>query len=290
MDPAGQDRPRLDNSGHQLCNESINGTGFGDNIANNEHYGLTNFMALWNLSTNLSYEEDPKYANEFYNSMQSIWIDTTHLFYGGQGHSGFGGYGPDCRFAFPGKSDSLNWGPGCQVPNGPVDWTEYNSAIPPSDIRGIGGMGPFTFHPGDVQEVDLALIFARDYTGEDTVEPSVVKLDQMIDIVRNSYSTGVLPNGGSFFGIDNHSAISDNVLKIYPNPAKETVNLLFNRTVNDQVDIRILNTSGIVVNSLSLHPSGRIVSINVKGLPAGIYFINVMTKEFTTSGKLIILK
>jgi hypothetical protein len=289
MDPAGQDRPRFDNSGHQLCNESINGTGFGDSIANNEHYGLTNFMALWNYFLNSSYELDPKYANEYYNSMQSIWVDTTHLFYGGQGHSGFGGYGPDCRFAFPGKSDSLNWGPGCQLPNGPVDWTEYNSAIPPSDIRGIGGMGPFTFHPGDVQEVDLALVFARDYAGDDTVEPSVAKLDQMIDIVRNSYNTGVLPNGGSFFGINNHSPVFDISLKIYPNPAKETVNLLFNKTVNDPVDISIQNTNGIVVNSLSLLPSGRIVSIDVKGLPAGMYIVNVITKEFTTSGKLIIL-
>ena len=112
----------------------------------------------------------------------------------------------------------------------------------------------------------------------------------MIDIVRNSYNTGVLPNGGSFFGIENQSPISDNTLKIYPNPARETVNLLFNRTVNDLVDIRIQNTNGIVVNSLSLLPSGRIVSIDVKGLPAGMYIINVITKEFTATGKVIILK
>jgi hypothetical protein len=100
----------------------------------------------------------------------------------------------------------------------------------------------------------------------------------------------MLPNGGSFFGIENQSSISDNTLKIYPNPARETVNLLFTRTVNDPVDIRIQNTSGIVVNSLSLFPSGRIISINIKGLPAGIYFVTVTTNDFTTSGKLIILK
>jgi hypothetical protein len=286
MDPAGYDRLRFNNQGYQLCNESINGTGFGDSIANNERYGLTNFLAY----SNAFQSSPPRIATEYYHALQSIWTDSTHLFYGGTGKASTGGYGPDCRFMFPGKSDSLNWGPGCQFPNGPVDWTEGTSGFAPNDIRSSGGMGPFTFHPGDVQQVDVALVWARDYTGEDTINPSVTKLGQMIDIVRNSYNSGMLPNGGSFFGIENQSSISDNTLKIYPNPARETVNLLFTRTVNDPVDIRIQNTSGIVVNSLSLFPSGRIISINIKGLPAGIYFVTVTTNDFTTSGKLIILK
>ncbi len=108
MDPAGHDRPRLDNEGHQLCNESINGTGFGDSIANNERYGLTNFLAPWNTQLTQYYYSGPTIATEYYNSMQSIRRDTTHLFYGGRGHAGYGGYGLDCRFMLPGESDSLN--------------------------------------------------------------------------------------------------------------------------------------------------------------------------------------
>jgi hypothetical protein len=290
MDPTGNDRPRLDNEGHQLCNESINGTGFGDSIANNERYGLTNFLSLTNGGLQLNYNNDPSNAYQYYHSMQSAWLDSTRLLYGGQGHAGYGGYGPDCRFIFPGESDSLNWGSGCQLPNGPVNWTEYTAGITPFDIRGIGGMGPFTFHPGDVQELDLALVFARDYTSQDTVEQSVAKLRQMIDIVRNSYNTGKLPDGNSFFGIDNHSTVSSTTIKIYPNPANETINLLFDRSVNDLVNVQIINTSGVEVFSSSLVPLGRKVQLDVSGLAGGIYIINIQTKDFTANGKAIIIR
>jgi hypothetical protein len=184
----------------------------------------------------------------------------------------------------------LNWGSGCQLPNGPVNWTEYTAGITPFDIRGIGGMGPFTFHPGDVQELDLALVFARDYTSQDTVEQSVAKLRQMIDIVRNSYNTGKLPDGNSFFGIDNHSTVSSTTIKIYPNPANETINLLFDRSVNDLMNVQIINTSGVEVFSSSLVPSGRKVQLDVNGLAGGIYIINIQTKDFTANGKAIIIR
>jgi hypothetical protein len=289
MDPGGHDRPRFDHQGHQICNESINGTGFGDGIANNERYGLTNFLGLWNY-TDQSYDIDPTAALQYYLCMQSNWRDTTHLLYGGQGHEGHGGYGPECRFMFPGESDSLNWGPGCQLPNGPVNWTEYTANIPPYDIRGIGGMGPFTFHPGDVQELDLALVFARDYTSQDTVEQSVAKLRQMIDTIRKSYITGKLPNGTSFFGIENQPTASSASLKIYPNPANETINLLFDRSVNDLVKVQIINISGVEVFSLSLVPSGRKVQLDASGLAGGIYIINIQAKDFTTNGKAIIVR
>jgi hypothetical protein len=155
---------------------------------------------------------------------------------------------------------------------------------------GIGGMGSFTFHPGDVQQVDVALVWARDYTGLDTLGPSMSKLDQMIDIVRNSYNTGLLPNGGSFFGIENQSPISDNTLKIYPNPANETVNLLFNRQIHDLVNIQILNTNGLEAFSTSMATSGNTIRLDVSKLAAGMYIVKVWTINFSATGKLIKIK
>jgi len=151
-------------------------------------------------------------------------------------------------------------------------------------------MGPFTFKPGDIQEVDIAFVFARDYTGQDTLEPSVAKLRQMIDIVRNSYNTGTLPNGNSFFGINDQIKNSSTTLKIYPNPASNKVNILFNRPVNEMVRIWIININGCEVYSSSIRPSGKIVQLDVRGLAAGSYIINVQAKDFTANGKAIILK
>jgi len=286
MDPTGHDRPRVDNEGHQLCNESINGTGFGDGIANNERYGLTNFLALLNTGNQSSFNADPSTAPEYYRSMQSIWIDSTQLFYGGQGHSGDGGYGPDCRFMFPGESDSLNWGPGCQLPNGPVNWTEATANIAPYDIRGMGAMGPFTFHPGDVQELDLALVFARDYTGQDTLEPSVAKLQQMIDTIRKSYNNGFLPNGNSFFGIDNQPTASSTALKIYPNPAKDKCEV---RSAKSNIRrVEIFNMTGEKVYGADFS-SGTGNSVEVRfELPAGVYFVKAESEKAVEVGKLIV--
>jgi hypothetical protein len=284
MDPAGYDRPRLDNYGIQLCNESINGTGFGDSIANNERYGITNFLAFWNTENAQYYYSGPKSALEYYHSMQSIWPDSTHLLYGGRGHMDDGGFGPNCRFMFPGTSDSLNWGPGCQIPDGPVNWTEKTGGILPGDIRGIGGMGPFTFHPGDVQQLDVALVFARDYTGQDTIlGPSVSKLDQIIDIVRNSYSTGKLPNGDPFFGIQNQPPISTNTLKIYPNPANKEVTIELSPT-SSQNHLSLLNINGQEVMKCTIRTKTQ---IDISNLPGGVYFVRVTNDKTVLTGKLI---
>jgi len=284
MDPAGHDRPRLDHEGHQLCNESINGTGFGDSVPNNERYGLTNNLAFWNGDLLTTFNSGPKNATEYYQSMQSIWNDTTHLLYGGQGHTGLGGYGPDCRFMFPGESDSLNWGPGCQAPNGTVNWTEYTAGIAPGDIRGLGGMGPFTFQPGDVQQLDVALIFARDYSGQDTISPSVAKLDQMIDIVRNSFSTGLLPNGTSFFGIDNQPAISSDALKIYPNPAKKEITIE-TALIPMQGMLYIVNLNSEVVLTRQITQSRT--QIDIGNLASGVYFVRIVSNKTVEIGKFI---
>jgi hypothetical protein len=286
MDLVGQDRPKFDNAGHQLCNESINGTGFGDTIANNERYGLTNFMPFYNGDGNGPplYMSDPSTANDYYHLMHSVWIDSTHLTYGGQGHSGFGSYGPDCRFMFPGKTDSLNWGAGCQAPNGSVNWTMKTASIAPNDIFGIGGMGPFTFHPGDVQQVDVALVFARDYTGQDTTQgPSVTKLDRMIDIVRNSYNTGKLPNGDPFFGIQNQAPLSSNTLKIYPNPTTNEVTIELSPT-SSQGTLSLLNINGQEVMKCTVRIKTQ---IDISNLPGGVYFVRVTNDKTVLTGKLI---
>jgi hypothetical protein len=276
MDPVGHDRPRFDNEGHQLCNESINGTGFGDSIANNERYGLTNFLVPWNFAYSQYHYSDPLIASEYYHTMQSIWCDSTHLFYGGQGHAGYGGYGPDCRFILPGESDSLNWGPGCQLPDGPVNWTEYTAGIAPYDIRGIGGMGPFTFHPGDVQELDLALVFARDYISQDTVEQSVAKLRQMIDTIRKSYNTGLLPNGNSFFGIDNQPSASFTALKIYPNPANKEITIETSSTpAASQLSIMNLNGQQLITRQIT-QPKTQ---LDISSLPSGVYFVRLTNNK-----------
>jgi Secretion system C-terminal sorting domain len=112
----------------------------------------------------------------------------------------------------------------------------------------------------------------------------------MIDIVRNSYNTGTLPNGNSFFGINEKTNNSSIALTIYPNPASDQLNILFDRPVNEVLRIQIINTSGTEVYSSRIIPSGKKIQLDVSSFPSGIYIINVQAKDFTVNGKAIIIK
>jgi len=226
MDPDGIDNPKTDDHGVQLCNESINGTGFGDSIVDNERYGMRKFMYFNNSISGVPfYMQDPLYAADYYNTLQGIWKDGTRMIYGGNGHPDTGGYGPECDFIFPGESDTLNWGCGCQPPNGPVNWTETTAGNNPSDRRGMASAGPFTFHPGDVQDLELAFSFARDYNG--TPLSSLDLLKTRVDSIRKAYMMNVLPNGQSFNGINDGKGKPSSQIGLYPNPATKWLQLIF---------------------------------------------------------------
>jgi len=287
LGPTGTDRPKSDNTGHQICNESINGTGFGDGIPDNERLGMTSFIYFNNGTT--SYMSDPSYAPEYYNYMNSIWRDATHFIYGGNGHTGTGAYGPDCKFMFPGESDTLNWGVGCQPPNGQVNWTETTAQNNPGDIRGVGVTGPFTFHPGDVQELDVAYVFARDYTSPDTLA-SVAKLRQMIDIVRNSFKTNTLPGGGSFLGVPENRITSSSSVNVYPNPAHDKVSIEFGSSLSESLILRIFNSSGTEIKAIELKPGTRSYSTDLSSLPRGLYLIHLSGNNIQVTKKICLIK
>ena len=222
--------------------------------------------------------------------MKSIWNDSSSMVYGGNGHISGGGYGPACRFMDPGDSDTLNWGTGCQLPNGAGDWTERTAKIVPGDRRSVGSMGPFTFRPGDIQQLDYAFIFARDYTGQDSLYPSVAKLRQMIDIVRNSYATGILPDGKPFFGVNEHPSKQEFPLNIYPNPASNVVTLSFNKSLTQKVTIRLVQTNGLTVYSAEMNPSTKDFQINVSELARGVYVLIIQNNNFTVSRKVVVIR
>ncbi|MCX6303901.1 MAG: T9SS type A sorting domain-containing protein [Bacteroidetes bacterium] len=273
MEPTGADRPRYDNNGHPLCNEGVNGAGFGDGIADNERIGLKTFSYFLHPYYNPPpYMYQPAVAGDYYRYMQAIWMDNTRMVYGGNGHDGYGGYGPEASFLYPGESDTLNWGCGCQQPNGPVNWTEITAHNLPHDIRGAGTTGPFTWHPGEMQELDIAFVWARDYTSPDTLA-SVAKLRSMIDTVRKAFLTNRLPGGGSFLGITEQPVPPATTCSIYPNPATAAVTIDFGAPLKGQVNLEILNSSGMLLQTVICHQGSIQSGIDVSVFPTGLYLL-----------------
>jgi hypothetical protein len=289
MPPSGADRPKVDNQGNPLCDESVNGTGFGDGIPDNERLGLTTLM--FPTSSNSGYPGfmTPGYDFQYYNFMKAIFLDSTHLTYGGIGHEGNGAYGPDCRFLYPGLTDSLHWGSGCQEPLGPVNWTERSAGINPHDISGIASAGPVTFSPGEYLELDVAYTWARDYDPSDTTR-SIGKLGEMIDIIRNGFQMNELPGGGSFLGTNDGGSLPGTDMKIYPNPASARVTVGFGEILKEAADLRLINPSG---NTVAIFRAGcgvSSLSVDLSGYPEGLYFVTAVINRRVITGKVALIR
>jgi hypothetical protein len=211
---------------------------------------------------------------QYYNYLKSTWIDGTTMVYGGNGHLDYGGYGPRARFMFPGESDTLNWGCGCQPPNGPVNWTETTAGNLPHDISGVGATGPFTFYPGAIQELDLAFVWARDYSSDDSLA-SVIKLRTMIDTVRKAFYTNRLPGGGAFLATPEISNVVDASCHIYPNPARSFVTVDFITPLKEQTTLEVFDFSGKLMQVYSLPKGITKYGMDCSGFSPGLYLFHI---------------
>lgn len=276
MDPDSEDNP---DGG---CDYSVTGVNFGNGIVDDERYGLTRFTYYNNAG---GPQGDPSIAEEYYGYLHGYWKDNTPVIFGGSGHSISYEDWSACRFMFPGESDPLNWGTDCELPIGGYNqndiwWTMENEQYNPSDRRGMGSCGPITFHPGEVQEVEMAYICANSYQGADS---SRKLLFQYIDDLRQSVQDGeiIVPNSE----LDINDVMLDHQsFEIYPNPAREVIYLSSDNIKN--ANYNIINILGTTVQSGSLFPDTR-NEINIAGLKPGLYIIAIITEDGGSTNKLI---
>ncbi len=272
MDPDGIDNPAGG------CDESINGVGFGDGEADNERYGMNNFIYFNNIGS--TYAGDPETAYEYYNYMQGIWLDSTNMLYGGNGHISSGAYGPEANFMFPGTSDPCNWGTGGVAPNGPVDWTEVTAGNEPNDRRGFSSMGPFTLEAGGFHKVDMAFVSA---IGEDYLE-SVDVLKEYIDNIKDDYFADPDHFGYAWLGTDENS-IQQADLMIFPNPVNETARFKY-EPQSKTATYQLIDQYGRVVMAGNLDQTKN-QQIKLKSLEDGMYILQILDDKQLITQKLM---
>lgn len=265
--------------------EAINGVNFADSIIDNERYGMRRFVYYNNDGTVTG---NPSYAADYYNYLRGIWKDGQRMRYGGNGHPLGGGIGPECDFMFPELSDTCNWGTRGEQPV-PKLWTETTAGNAPGDRRGVGSSGPFTFNPGQVEELDVAYTFARDYTGNYPIG-SIGILGERTDSIRKHFISNLLPDGNSFNGIDNRTGASPMTLQLFPNPASSRAYIRFDRSVNEPVSIRIINANGILIRTEKRTSVDRMITVDLTRLTSGLYLLYIETKGQVVTKKLSIIK
>lgn len=144
--------------GDAIGNCAINGVNFGNNIVDDERFGMRRFIYYNN---NLEINGEPQKATDYYNYLRGYWKNGQRMKYGGNGFN-TGTTEFDCDFMFPGNSDPLHWGTdGNVVP----DWTEVTAGNSPADRRFMQSAGPFTLKPGALNYVTVGIPFAQAASG-----------------------------------------------------------------------------------------------------------------------------
>ena len=77
-------------------------------------------------------------------------------------------------------------------------------------------------------------------------------------------------------------------VQVYPNPTSGIINIDLSEDVNEKVIIRILDAIGSVIKTKTISVgSGNSLKLNVNDIPAGIYFIEIVSGEMIKSEKII---
>ncbi len=274
MDEDGEDNPDGE------CDYSLNGLNFGDGVIDNERLGMTRFIYHDN---NASATGDPQNAPEYYNYLTGYWKDLTSVLYGGNGHLNSGAVGPECRFMFPDDSDECNWGTDGAWPNGGYNqgglfWTEAEVGNNPYDKRGLGVTGPFTFEPGERQEVELAFSVGR---GNDGPASGMTELFSNLETLFNRVNQGeiIIPAEELAVGEKTNNKTA---LKVYPNPARESIYVSLEGAENENIEYYIYNNLGTVA-AHGYISSGSTNEINIKSLESGFYIFKLVGKVQNTA-------
>ena len=264
-----QDDDGIDNDFGINPNESVNGIGFGDGISDNEYWGLEYNQVLNNtfpyLSTDLG----------FYQNISGLDPSNNPWSRSINGSSSIIPY----KYLYPGNSDSLNYGT-FGIPIG--NWSEITDANAPGDRFNLGSTGNVTFKPGDEVNLSYAFVFGRDYVNTGA-QAGVTNMLERVDSIRSYFANGSLSPCG-FPLSTKETATSSNNITIYPNPAKDQINILMEGL--SDYKIQLIDVSGkLIINETSLQPH---LTIPVSDFPKGIYFIKIMTETETTVRKVII--
>ena len=246
------------------------GIGFGDGILDNEYLGLNHFMS-YNVGSVINGNGDPATAVDFYNYLKGRWLDGSQVLCDGL----------PTNYMLTGNSDPLNWSTQGIAPTSTCD--EVTAGNPPSDRRGMGSTGPFTFNPGAIVEMELAFVFGRDYNGTDNLS-SLVVMQERVDSIRSYHANGfaTTPCGGSIIGIKNE-AIPSNLLTIYPNPFANQFLVSYQPSNQTMVEVCSLLGQKVVTQQITQH----LTLLDLSNEPNGVYFIRVTDGNEVLTKKVI---
>lgn len=278
--------PVVDCNAGDFLNGNINGTNFQDGMVDNELFGMTRFSYFNNVGGGANeYTLDPNSVVHFYNYLSGYWLDNTPIFYGGTGHwSGDANMDVTAKFCFPGDptTDPCGWG---QLGVSQEPWSEETELNIPGDRRGVGASGPMTIYPGQVQDFDIAYIFAQSNDG--TSNSSIDLMKSYADTIKWAFMHNITPCGTSFVynGISKPNLSNIDHTNIYPNPANDLLRFDFGK--DDNFQVQIFDINGKVILSRNVSASNCVFDIS--SFDEGVYFVKISDGVSIETKKLVVL-
>jgi len=203
---------------------------------------------------------DPEEDWQYYNFMQGFWNDSTPFTYGG---NGYGGVQP-VRHIFTGD------------PVTGSGWTEFDSPVGPSDRRGLASTGPFELNPGDTIHLEYALVFARDFQGNNLA--SVALLENRIQNIRDFYQNSL--------GYRETVAMEPQI-DLFPNPCNDNLFVTISRQdIDKPVKYFLYDVLGKQRKSGSM-TANQHFRINTDELEPGLYLVRFDTGHISVTKKFI---
>ena len=149
------------------------------------------------------------------------------------------------------------------------------TTYPGNDVCNVMSSGPFTIAPGDSVKVAFALLAGDNLT----------QLQTSSDTAFVRYNNIPINAGLSTKSLGS--------LRVFPNPATGTLNLIFdNRNAGEKYNLSLFNVMGQLMKSGVITPAGLGLNqqqIDVSNLPSGTYLYKIQGSEGETSlGKVML--
>ena len=232
---------------------------------------MTNSMFFDDDNTK-PYAYIPSKLEDYYNYMQSKFLDNSALRYGGNGFfQSNGASNIVSNYIFPGDP-TVN-------PN--IGWTEMNnfSSSPylPDDKRVVTSVRKNKLAKGEFIEIDIAYLFAENSLKDGTFTRAVVDLKGAAKTIKDLYQNGYISSGT----IPNVNQSLET--KVFPNPVRQNQNIIINSPTANS--IKIYNLNGKVVYE---SPMNEVIEINTTTYSKGVYVFKIISDGDVLSKKIII--
>jgi len=238
------------------------GVGYGTNppavglVSLNKNVAYSGTFNRPDLGTPMT--SDPSAPADYWFYMNGQWKDGTDWTSVGDGYGGTNG---STQHLYDGN------------PNQGTGWSEVNTdgngaANAPSDRRILMTVEEEIFQPGDQLVYNYAIITSRTGNNLENVDDLLIYADSVQEFF-DSTNTNCAAN--IILGLSEE--LQKGKLEIYPNPASNQINIVWEDLRVNQINIT--SYDGSLVRSISINSVNGEKTIDINGLSSGVYFVNI---------------